>query len=281
MLIERGTIAATAVPVGPEWFERLRGKDRDFFSQRFAKMANDVRDAHRDGLDQLVPIILVMQQNVTRLRAQLGRSAWRAIHHASEMTNFMRALLWMKHAGKVPWTQIVEIPEHHLRSCRNAIDWPTAYFAARHATPGQFAQLSMLYRDTLRMGATPNPAWSLKRLRREHDALALRAALEDVSATPWAAPFEFEQDGYLFKRLISDRDFTFEGKVQRHCVASYREDAKAGRCIVMRCSGAERATYRFGGEDGTELRGFANADVTQKCAEIARAAQAAFDARQT
>ena len=54
-----------------------------------------------------------------------------------------------------------------------------------------------------------------------------------------------------------------------HCVASYAQDAKSGRYIIMRIDGRERATVRFGGHPVRvlEVRGRFNALVSKACAQ--------------
>jgi hypothetical protein len=129
--------------------------------------------------------------------------------------------------------------------------------------------------DTRRMGTEPNLAWSVKRLKREHDALALKAAMAQHSPEPWAAPFVFEHDGYRFERLVSDLEMAQEGLSQRHCVASYTRAAKQGDYIVLRITGKERATFGFGLNRCDELKGFANSEVTKDCRAAAKEAKRA------
>jgi len=259
----------------PDWLVPLRGEYRAFFTNRLVQMEQAVVQLHRDGLPQITPVVLATGKNVGTLRRELGRAVWRRIHHDTETSNFLKCLVWMKYKEDASWAEIDALPRTHLRSCRNAIDWPTAQFAARLAAPGRFAQVTMLYRDTIKMGGAPKPGWSLQRLRREHDRLAMGLAIKRASPVPWAAPFVAEQAGFVFTRLVSDRDFVTEGKLQRHCVAAYIAEARAGSCIAMACTGAERATLRFG-KDDWELSGFANSDVTPACADAARVAQALF-----
>lgn len=239
-------------------------------------MQGAVTQLHADGLAQITPVLLVTGKTVSQLRAELGRSAWRRIHHDTEATNFLKCLIWMKYQEDATWGEISDLPRTHLRSCRNAIDWPTAQFAARLAAPGQFAQVAMLYRDTLKMGGSPKNSWSLPRLRREHDALAVALSIKRASPATWAVPFEYEFEGYIFRRLISDRDFVQEGKMQRHCVAAYIQEARAGLCVSMACTGRERATFRFGQDNDWELSGFANSAVSSGCVDAAQAARRAF-----
>ena len=276
----KGKAVSTAIvdPYDPalDWLNTLAGNPRTFFDQRLLRMQGDVATALGDGLPQLVPLILSLQDDVPRLRQRLGRAVWRRVHHASIETNFMRSLVWLRFEGVAGWDQIVNLPEHHLRSCRNAIDWPTGLYAAHAAAPGKFSQIAMLYRDTVKMGGAPKLTWSLQRLKREHDRLSVRSAIAGASQERWASPFLFSCGDYEFVRLTSDRDFVREGKLQRHCIATFRADARAGKCVVMQCSGPERATFLFGTDSDYELSGFANTPVSEACLAAARSAQAAF-----
>ena len=189
----------------------------------------------------------------------------------------MRALIWLRYEGDADWVQIVRLPDVHLRSCRNALDWPTARFAARMAEPGKFLQTAMLYRDTVKLGGCPDSKWSLHRLKREYDLLSVNAAIENASARPWATPFETSDGPYQFTRLISDRDLVREGKLQRHCIATYREAARDGACVVMKCTGAERATMRFSQGDVHEINGFGNGPVSAECSGAAMVVRREFE----
>lgn len=267
---------ASLPAIVPDWFVPLHGHYRQFFMERLSAMQGAVAQLHADGLAQITPVLLVTGKTVAQLRAELGRAAWRRIHHDTEATNFLKCLIWLKYQGDASWADICALPRVHLRSCRNAIDWPTAKFAAHLATPGQFAQVAMLYRDTLKIGGDPKSSWNLPRLRREHDSLAAELSIKRASPAIWAEPFEYQTAGFLFRRLISDRDLVQEGKRQRHCLAAYIQDARAGQCVSMACTGRERATLRFGQKGDWELSSFANGPVSEDCAHAARSAQRAY-----
>ncbi|SFI25762.1 PcfJ domain-containing protein [Jannaschia pohangensis] len=264
----------------PEWYSRLCGQHRSFFAGRLSLLHDAVLAARRDGLEQLVPIILALGVDVAEIRAQLGRHVWRKLHHADEDVNFRRVLIWLRFEGGAAWDEIVTVPQTHLRSCRNAVDWPTARYAARLADVGRFLQVSMLYRDTIKMGGAPRDGWSLKRLKREHDRRAVSLAINDADSGTWAPAYTVTVGDYVFTRLTSDRDLVREGKTQRHCVATFREDARRGACVVMACTGAERATLRFGRSGDRELGGFANSQVSAECLAASLQAQREFERSQ-
>lgn len=260
----------------PEWFRHLFGPVKVFFADRLHSMQDDFQSAVNDGLTQIIPVLLAQGSDVSNTRQTLGKATWRKIHHASEHTNFMRSLVWLRFRTEADWHVIVNLQDDHLRSCRNAVDWQVAQYAGTYATQGRFAQTAMLYCDTVKLGGRPDCTWPLERLKREYAKRNVRNTIACADPAPWADPFSYEQNGFQFQQLISDREFVVEGNVMRHCVASYREDARTGAVYVLRCTGAERATVRFDRSGGFEISSFANGPVTQMCKTTARAAMRCF-----
>ena len=136
----------------------------------------------------------------------------------------------------------------------------------------------VLVRDTIRMGGEANPAWSLRRLREEHDRLSRETARRRADPTPFAEPWRCEIDGFTFTRLVSAADFAEEGAVMRHCIAGYASAAKAGCEIAFRIEGPERASVSFATSGHVEIRGRLNARVTEPCRRAAMKAWVAFRA---
>lgn len=258
------------------WFGRLHGDARDQFLFRARAMPETIREILDDRLQHLLPVILIEGDSIPALRRRIGRANWRKIHHASEHTNFLRSLIRLRFGCQAKWADIVALPEHHLRSCRNAVDWPTAQFAGRLAQPGQFLQTAMLYRDVVKMGGRPDQNWSYTRLKRAHGKLSVTAAIAAADPAIWCDPFTFDADGYSFVQLVSDRDFVTEGKSLRHCVATYRAQARDGSCVVMRCTGEERATLRFDRTGDLEVSGPANSTVSSRCKAASEKARASY-----
>lgn len=260
----------------PSWLSGLHGAHRELFERRLGDMPETLVDADRDGLHHLLPVLLVTGQDVATMRRDVGRAVWRKIHHASEQTNFLRSLIWLRFEADACWGDIVNLKQAHLRSCRNAIDWQTAKLADRLAEPGRFLQVSMLYRDVVKMGGEQSKKWSLSRLKREHARLSTQCAIADADPQDWCPPFQTLQDGFTFARLTSERDFVIEGKTQRHCVGSMRDEAKKGRIVVMRCTGRERATLLIKSDKSLEVASSANGAVSDRCLAAAKAASAVF-----
>ncbi len=259
-----------------EWFQHLHGDTLSFFQSQLRAMTDVVAEVLQDGLGHLAPVLLMAGQDVSTMRRNVGRAAWRRIHHADTQTNFMRALVRHRYGEDASWPEIAALPEVHLRSCRNALDWKTARTAARLAEPGRFSQTMMLLRDVVKMGGTADRDWTLPQLKKAHSKLSTKTAIETADPTVWCRPFEFSKDGYAFQRLTSDRDFVTEGKALRHCVATYRNAARSGSTVVLRCTGRERATLRFSSEGDSEMSGFANAPVSERSKQASKAAIAAF-----
>lgn len=270
-MTHHSAIAADGYDASLAWIERLPEPIGVAFERGLADLSDSVKLAEQDGLNQLIPVMLAAAQPVPALRLSVGRTTWRQIHHATEAINLLRSLVWLRFDGVVTWQEIVAIPSHHLRSCRNAYDWPTGQFAAQHAPEGGFQKYAMLYRDVVKLGATPQPHWTPARFRREKDRLFSASRISDADPARWATPATFRYDGFTFTRLCSDRDLVTEGIAMRHCVASYAATARAGTTLVFRCEGRERATASLTPDLAIELRGFANADVSAACLAAARA----------
>ena len=94
--------------------------------------------------------------------------------------------------------------------------------------------------DTLalakRLGAKISLGWSAKRWKAEHDRLARaetlrRLAAENISydLSLYDALIDSDFPGYLIR---TSRRLGMEGLRQRHCVASYHEQIKAGYCAI-------------------------------------------------
>ncbi len=251
------------------WLDRLHGESRQAFVRHVSRLRKDIAQAQRDSVHQVIPIMLAEGKTVPELRAMLGRATWRKIHHDSESTNLLRALIRLRFEEQVSWAGLVEVPTHHLRSCRNAFDWSTAAFASQHAPAGHFHKFAMLYRDVVKMGVTPRPHWTPARLKRERDQLFSAAKIAEADPAPFAKTRQWTVGDYAFTQLCSDRALVTEGIAMRHCVASYTDAARADESRVFRCEGPERATLRFDRDGGFELRGYANADVSPACFEAA------------
>ena len=254
----------------PSWCYDL-GYHRSVQVLRLIKMhAGILHRAQSDGIEHVAPILLALRCDPSEARKRVGKAVWRTVHHSPIHVNVARANVLIRSRIRLP--DLVEFPTGALREVLAKAKGTSeaavtiAGMIARNRT--EFRDAVMLAHDTIRMGGTPDPKWSLRRLREEHDRRAMEWAREKSDPTPWGKPFTTKQDGFTFTLLNSGADFALEGLLQRHCVTSYRDDAKRGRCIVMKIEGPERATVRFGGHPVRvqEVKARFNARVSEACA---------------
>ncbi|MFC0160876.1 PcfJ domain-containing protein [Mameliella alba] len=260
------------VPSQPDWIKGVSGGERYALLNRWSYMAGPIRQAEMDGLPQLGPIIAVMGQRPEKIRAKLGRAVWRKIHHATLATNGARAVLWWRWQDRLDWADLVEVKPCHLRKinreCRGRYWTDGAWYAGRMApaTAGGWRWVRDIYEDSRHMGVRVNPRWSLARLKKEHDAAGRREAAARHSPAKWAVPYRFEADGFHFERLISDQDLGMEGYAMRHCVAGFARQAKSGKLLIFRITGAQRATVSLTAAGHVhDLKSYANGRVSFDC----------------
>lgn len=253
----------------PGWFVDL-GYYR---SRQIGKMVQTQIDrvarAQQDGIERVAPILVALRCDPAEARRRVGKAVWREVHHSDLHVNVARARILMRTRITLP--DLIRFPQGALtevlakveRSSERAVT--VASLVARNRT--EFRQAVMLAHDTIRMGGDPDPKWSLRRLREEHDRRAMEWARQKSDPTPWGPGFTCEVDGYRFTLLNSGADFALEGNTMKHCVASYREDARAGRYRIMKIEGPERATVRFGGHPlwVQEVRARFNGPVSEAC----------------
>lgn len=262
-----------------KWVSKAPARLRALMTNRACFNGRLIEQVERDGIENVAPIVCATGEAPAALKKKMGKAAWKQIHRASLATNANRAYLWMASMGAMGWDDIIAIAPCHLQKLVNLkiklgiVSLPaSAIYAGRVAGPRHFQTVRMLYCDTERMGVEVNPKWSPTRLKREHDAAALKDAIGKTSDAQWATPYQVEVDGLLFTRLVSDRDMSVEGLMQRHCVASYSREASQGRIAAFSISGDERATFAFG-MDGrvVDIKGFANSRVSLRVRAAAKA----------
>jgi len=253
----------------PYWCHDL-GYMRSSQVLRLIKASADIiHRAQMDGIEHVAPILLALRCSPAEARKRVGKAVWRNVHHSDLALNVARANILLR--SRIKLADLVEFPKGTLREVL-AKAKENSEAAVTHAgiiakNRPEFREAVMLAQDTMRMGGDINRRWSLRRLREEHDRLAMEWAREKADPTPWAEPWSCEVDGFTFSLLNSRVAFAAEGAVQHHCVASYASDAKAGRYIIMRVEGKERATVRFGGHPARvqEVKGRYNARVSEAC----------------
>lgn len=233
----------------PHWCYDL-GYMRSSQVLRLIKMhASVIHRAQLDDIEHVAPILLALRSDPAAARKRVGKAVWRVIPHSPLHVNVARANVLLQ--SRITIADLIHFPKGALREVPKKIreyGEPAIIVAgiiAKNRT--EFREAVMLARDTIRMGGNIDRRWSLRRLREEHDRLAMQWAKLTSDPTPWADPWSCEVDGYRFTFLNSATAFAAEGQTMRHCVASYARHAKAGRYIIMKIEGKERATVRFGG----------------------------------
>lgn len=231
--------------------------------------ADLIHRAQMDGIEHVAPILLALRCSPAEARKRVGKAVWRQVHHSGLWLNVSRANIMLR--SRIALVDLVQFPEGALREVLSKAK-NTSEAAVTHAgiiakNRTEFREAVMLVNDTMRMGGEINRRWSLRRLREEHDRRAMQWARAKADPTPWAEPWSCDMDGFRFSLLNSGAAFSAEGAIQHHCVASYASDAKAGRYIIMRIEGKERATVRFGGHPVRvqEVKGRYNATVSEAC----------------
>lgn len=228
-----------------------------------------IHRAQMDGIEHVAPILLALRCDPAEARSRVGKATWKQVHHAPLNLNVARANVLIR--SRIGLSDLVRFPKGALRETLSKAR-ETSEAAVTDAgiianNRAEFRDAVMLAHDTRRMGGEVNRRWSLRRLREEHDRKAVEWARAKSDPTPWSDPWSCEMDGFTFTLLNSGADFSAEGALMRHCVASYAADAKAGRYIIMRIDGKARATVRFGGHPVSvkEVKGRFNAPVSTAC----------------
>lgn len=231
--------------------------------------ASLIARAQMDGIEHVAPVLLALGCSPADAKKRVGKAVWRKVHHSDLSLNVARANVMIR--SRIKLADLVEFPNGALREALSNVrktDEDTVIAAgliARNRT--EFRHAVMLVHDAKRMGGDIDRRWSLRRLREEHDRRAAEWARAKSDPTPWGEPWSCEMDGFRFRLLNSFADFSEEGHTMHHCVASYAQDAKSGRYIIMRIDGRERATVRFGGHPVRvlEVRRRFNAAVSTAC----------------
>ena len=254
----------------PRWFETLGYSRHRQIGNMVKAQLDRIHRAQLDGIENVAPILVALRCDPAEAKRRVGKAVWKKVHHSPLGRNVTRARILMKTLIRL--ADLVEFPDGALAEVeRKAKVYSegaviVAGRVSRNRT--EFRAAVMLAHDLARMGgAAVDLRWSLRRLREEHDRRAMEWAREKSDPTPWREPFTTTQDGYTFTMLNSGADFAAEGMAMKHCVASYREDAKAGRYIIMRIEGPERATVRFGGHPVRvqEVKARYNGPVSEAC----------------
>lgn len=238
---------------------------------RFIMRRSDViHRAELDGIPHVAPILAAFGGHPAEVRKRIGKGIWREVHRSDLTTNVYRARA--KILTTLDFPTIMAVPRGALREIVSqcSASGASAVAVAAHvaANRNEMREAVMLARDSLRMGGTLNAAWSMRRLREEHDRLSRQTARRTASPVPFAEPWEVEVDGFHFRRLISAADFAVEGAEMHHCIASYADMARDGRETAFAITGDERASVSFSSRH-VEIKGRYNRAVSARCRRAA------------
>lgn len=230
-----------------------------------------INEAERDGLYNLIPVIIAHGAAPQAIRTTIGRGAWRRVANNSVTRNKLIMNAAMRCADDkraAAFCRMLEIPSGLLRWVNGATD--DEIHAAR-ITPrkrmAEFQQTLHTVSDTRAMMLPDefNPQWGYTRMRQEHE-LATKAIMERrFSDKKFSPDFEFEATGFKAVLLTSQADIAVEGSMQHHCVASYARNAAMGDYAVFRIEGKERATAGLAKSRVDQVYGACNNPVSEAC----------------
>lgn len=248
----------------PVWFARAGlSKYKPLVSMLRASWAQWAQ-ADKDGLTHLAPFIVLFNAPPAKIRKEVGGHVWHRIRTANVTTNANRMVLRL--VGGWTLEEAMEWPVHERRGALKLVKFnhkSELLTAFRHTAPGERVLDNLiLARDFTRMGGMIDPTWGKGRLKREHDALAMKRALDSSDPTPWAKPWFCDIDGYTFTLLTSETELAMEGISQRHCCRSYARSCRNGVETVFSILGPERATMSWNSRyQELQVKAFANRAV--------------------
>ncbi len=231
------------------------------------KVRGELLQAERDGLQNLMPLIILFERNPKDLKKLLGHSVWRKLAANTKTRNYLICLLAMNDAGhhkngeigidnKVRFLADIEtsVIQYFIRRDNYREFDESEITAARHSMTFSEQNIEsrlQLHRETTELLKAGNrqcpPSWSNKRLRQEHDTAVNNQIVRGLTwgdDTSFAAPFihQGHVSGNFAFRLRCERELVEEAIAQRHCVSVYLDDARAGTYAVFKIFGVERAT---------------------------------------
>ncbi|MEL6646983.1 MAG: hypothetical protein AAFQ05_04650 [Pseudomonadota bacterium] len=201
------------------------------------------------------------------IKKTVGGHNWHKLRTSSTKANVNRMVLRL--VGGWSFEEAMEWPAHERRHAKSFLKFSTKsvlLIACRHTQPGErLLDNYRLAEDFVRLGGTIYLTWGRKRLKREHDALAVKRALDSSDPTPWANPWYFDIGGYTFTLLESEAELAIEGASQRHCCRSYAQACRYGTETAFSIIGPERATMSWNSRlDALQVKSFANGPVSSK-----------------
>lgn len=265
----------------PEWVIRHGLVKYRPIVQRVYASADHWQQAEADGLGNIAPVLVRFNKSPSELRREVGGEAWKTIHHASLKSNVDRLVLTM--IGGWSFEEAMIFPAKERKAAKSYLDLGKSVLmlACRLSRDtGDLKNQIIIARDVQRLGGQLDQSWGRKRLKREHDALVLKNIVGQSNPTPWADAWFCDVGPFSFSLLKSETELAIEGGTQRHCAGSYAKDCRAGKEVVLRVEGPERATCSWSvGDFGIQVKGFANGKVSDACVKAAKEARLAYQSR--
>lgn len=243
-----------------------------------------IKEAEADGLFHLIPAIVTFQGSPQMIRKDVGPATWRRIAANSRTRNMklMQRAQYVTIGDAAPsFLSLLDYPSGVLLGV-GSIDDDTGIAArlCERKTSRGFVKTWHIVRDARRMvGESFNPDWSLSRIKREHDAAAIKAATARYSAERFAQDWVYEKDGWKAELLTSQLLIGSEGATMHHCVGSYGSMSAKGNYLVFKIDGKERATlgaYPNALPDIDQVCGSYNDRVSEACMTFAYQVSNAF-----
>lgn len=209
-----------------------------------------IDQAVKDRTINLIPLMLVFEEDTQQLRKRFGKGVWKQLSHTSKTRmRYLAPLIKSSSKFLEVRTGILEIIARHKDLClteRESVIQSTIVAAKVSPRIADFHTTEHVIRDTLRMaqrqGSEVNYNWSYRRWQEEHESLARDTQSRSFSDKKFTEDCIFTEGGYTFTLLTSKLDVATEGKTMHHCVASYAGLAGQGKYAVFKVDGKERAT---------------------------------------
>lgn len=226
-----------------EWL--LRGYRGRFVYHRIKDVwenKNLLDQVRNDGLEHLLPIVLLEGASPAELRKKYGKGAWKKICANSKSRNrliYQRCSNYRVDDAVHIWNKIpttVLRVNHFIPS--SGLFWAIENRQTPLKDRWSIRRLSHIYADTQsmadRLGEPFNPKWGLRRMQEQHnlytDQISARCYSDD--------PFGYEQNivenrDFKATLLLSPKEVAEEGMRMRHCVSMY----------IPRCSKGNYQVY--------------------------------------
>lgn len=204
--------------------------------------------AKMDGLDNLLPIIAIFNDNPHNIKKMVGKGAWVKLSHNSFTRNLKLACRFPNNHSVADVLECIDIPSTVLTKSGNhadpemmrvAINQAKTYKeAAEWLTEARWANARHVVRDTIFMARNAdepyNLNWSFAQWQKKHDKLSEQLNRKRYGTGTIVEPHEFvdEENKLRATRLTTPMDIALEGSSMHHCVASYIQFVREGHYLV-------------------------------------------------